>query len=196
MSKLRDPSKYQLRQRDAKKALAEGTQSERLAIKHLLDGGLVQFGQREGAVLQVPIYRVPKEHKAALTRLTTRISRASTSRASDDGPLPWTEYLAAKLPTYQKNALRRGLSFELSRQDIPSLLQRSQWKCAVTKIGFSMDRYGGAKAPFSPSIDRIDNSKGYTMDNTRIVCLIVNIAMNEWGTCAFLELLNRCAQKN
>ncbi len=35
--------------------------------------------------------------------------------------------------------------------------------------------------PFAPSLDRIDSSKGYEEGNVRIVCLMVNLAMNTWG---------------
>ena len=31
------------------------------------------------------------------------------------------------------------------------------------------------------SLDRIDSSKGYTVENCRLVCTAVNLAMNEWG---------------
>jgi hypothetical protein len=35
--------------------------------------------------------------------------------------------------------------------------------------------------PFSPSIDRIDSNKGYTKDNCRLVCTIVNFGLHRFG---------------
>lgn len=61
--------------------------------------------------------------------------------------------------------------------------KKQQGKCAMTGIQFSFDRKQGNRVynPFSPSIDRIDSNKGYIPDNCRIVCTIVNIALNRFG---------------
>ncbi len=42
--------------------------------------------------------------------------------------------------------------------------------------------------PYSPSIDRIDPSGDYTLDNCRIVCTITNLAMNVWGEQPLLRM--------
>lgn len=57
--------------------------------------------------------------------------------------------------------------------------------CEVTGIPFKLiteKTYGNYNntQPFSPSIDRIDNSKGYTMDNCRIVVSILNHCKMHW----------------
>ncbi len=40
---------------------------------------------------------------------------------------------------------------------------------------------GWRRAPWAPSVDRIDSSKGYVPGNVRLVCVAANLAMNEWG---------------
>jgi hypothetical protein len=45
------------------------------------------------------------------------------------------------------------------------------------------------KDPFGPSLDRITPALGYVDGNLRVVCNIVNSAMNEWGTEALRELI-------
>jgi hypothetical protein len=50
--------------------------------------------------------------------------------------------------------------------------------CEIT--GTSFDLSAGKKFN-SPSIDRIDPSRGYEPDNIRIVCFAMNAAMGEWG---------------
>ncbi len=59
-------------------------------------------------------------------------------------------------------------------------------KCRLTGIEFDMTRGGSFRAnPYAPSIDRIDNSRGYTADNIQIICHIVNVAKNEYPTDVF-----------
>lgn len=52
----------------------------------------------------------------------------------------------------------------------------SKGVCEVTGLPFT---YGlQARNPWSPSLDRIDPSKGYTLENTRVVLWIYNAAKN------------------
>lgn len=43
--------------------------------------------------------------------------------------------------------------------------------------------------PFAPSLDRINCGGGYTKDNTRIVCVAVNVAINTFGDDVFFKML-------
>lgn len=45
------------------------------------------------------------------------------------------------------------------------------------------------KEPFAPSLDRITPGLGYVAANVRIVCTIVNFAMNVWGQDALEHLV-------
>lgn len=86
----------------------------------------------------------------------------------------------------QYNAAQRGLPFDLSMEEMMQVGENSRWRCALTKIAFSLDKKDGCKfRPFAPSLDRIDSSKGYSLDNCRLVCFAVNAAMNEWGEEVF-----------
>jgi len=44
--------------------------------------------------------------------------------------------------------------------------------------------------PYSASIDGINSRLGYSKENTRLVCLIANIGMNQFGEGALLSLLS------
>ncbi len=61
--------------------------------------------------------------------------------------------------------------------------------------GFPFDLTTGRgrwqKFPFVPSLDRKTPALGYTEDNCRVVCLIVNEAMNRWGFDPLLKLARR-----
>lgn len=53
--------------------------------------------------------------------------------------------------------------------------------------------------PYSPSLDRIDTSRGYTKDNVRLVVYAVNIMLMDWGESIFARVVNgyryACGQK-
>jgi hypothetical protein len=51
--------------------------------------------------------------------------------------------------------------------------------CMRTGIKFDFGSYG-SRAAFAPSLDRKDPSKGYTLDNTEVVCNAFNLAKSEW----------------
>jgi hypothetical protein len=101
-------------------------------------------------------------------------------------------YVANVLARARQNAKGRGriLEFSITREDVISKLKQAKYRCAVTGTPLSLQvlSHDGRK-PFAPSIDRIDNEKGYTADNCRVVCLAANIAMNTWGEGVLLTML-------
>lgn len=65
---------------------------------------------------------------------------------------------------------------------LETIVRRSKGKCELTGIPFNCRKIGKAsRLPFIPSIDRISPNLPYTKSNCRIVCLAVNVALNEWG---------------
>ena len=81
-----------------------------------------------------------------------------------------------------RDAKKSGITFSIKLDEITEVAAANQWRCQVTGIPFSLTKPDASKRrPYSPSIDRINPADGYTKDNTRIVCLAVNLAMNEWG---------------
>jgi hypothetical protein len=99
----------------------------------------------------------------------------------------------------RKNALTRGIPFEITPEDVRVLAHNAKNRCAVTSIPFDFTESTEQKTkPWRPSLDRKDSSKGYTVDNIRIVCTAVNLAMNVWGE----EILHKivaamvCKQRN
>lgn len=48
-------------------------------------------------------------------------------------------------------------------------------RCAITDQPFDLTSEKRTGAPYSPSIDRIDNSRGYTSDNSRFILFALNI---------------------
>lgn len=78
----------------------------------------------------------------------------------------------------------------LTAHDIDKLFVDQQWLCAVSGIQFDPPQLGTGRAgPFEPSLDRIKAGGKYEIGNVRLVCNIVNFAMNEWGEDALHRLV-------
>ncbi len=79
-------------------------------------------------------------------------------------------------------AKKAGIEHTLTVADLQDLAKEARHCCAVTGILFSNERIGHAGTrPFFPSVDRKDSRAGYTKENCRLVCVVVNYAMNSWG---------------
>ena len=78
-------------------------------------------------------------------------------------------------------AAKRGLPFDLTEDWALEQINRQDFKCALTGIPFLAGRASGRARAYAPSFDRIDNSKGYTTDNVRIVVFAINLMMLDWG---------------
>jgi hypothetical protein len=85
----------------------------------------------------------------------------------------------------KQRAAKKGLPFDLTEDWALEQIERQGFKCAVTGIRFLADPSSGRARPYTPSFDRIDNSKGYTIDNVRIVVFAANLMMLDWGEQVF-----------
>jgi hypothetical protein len=72
-------------------------------------------------------------------------------------------------------ARRYKLPFDITYEWVVAALERGVCQC--TSISFVLDERG--RHPFSPSLDQSIPGKGYTLENTRMVCSMYNIAKNE-----------------
>lgn len=78
--------------------------------------------------------------------------------------------------------------FDIDREFIESKLKIGT--CEVTGIAFDMKPMGRAsrKNPFAPSLDRIDNTKGYIRSNVRLVLWAVNLMHGEMTDEQLVEM--------
>jgi len=84
-----------------------------------------------------------------------------------------------------------GMPFEIKRDDVVMIFGRSGGNCEVTGIRFNRFKpANNGTRPWFPSLDRIDSSKGYAVDNCRMVCVAVNIAMGQWGEWVLNAMAN------
>lgn len=119
--------------------------------------------------------------------------RSQKARQSKDyrGYMTWQRH--------KRTAEKRGLDFSLTQEFVDQMFVDGDWKCCKTGIAFDLTTGRGIR-PFSPSIDRIDSSKGYVENNVQLVCTMYNFAKNafsESDVYFFAEkLLNWHAEKN
>lgn len=94
----------------------------------------------------------------------------------------YRNYLAACRNTRRKAPVR-ALSHDLTSEQIKLLWLRCSGKCEVSGIAFDVSCEDGRhkRRPWAPSLDRVDSAIGYTFSNVRVVCVAVNLAMNQWG---------------
>lgn len=82
-----------------------------------------------------------------------------------------------------------GIDLKLTADDIDELKDRSRGFCELTNIQFSDKKPEGKRfRPWMPSIDRIDSALPYEMDNCRLVCAYINIAINDLGETEFSRI--------
>ena len=129
--------------------------------------------------------RPPKGAEQAVT-LPRLIPEGRRSRPSDHKKL--LEILRSVRRAFasaKHRAAKRGLPFDLTEEWALEQIERQGFKCAITGIRFLADPGLARARPYTPSFDRIDSSKGYTIDNVRIVIFAANLMMLDWGEAVF-----------
>lgn len=96
------------------------------------------------------------------------------------------------LSSARLRANKSRLEYSLTAEWLLGKFESQDMRCELTMIPFIIEpaRDDGRRSyqPFSPSLDRIDPKKGYTADNTRLVCTAINIALNQFGDDVFAEI--------
>jgi hypothetical protein len=100
-------------------------------------------------------------------------------------------YWAAKMPKIRAGANPRSIMFAIESDDLLGMYLEQGGRCALTGLPFDLygtsKKYMSGKNAAAPSVDRIDSSKHYTVDNIQIVLLAVNIMKGELPQDVFLE---------
>jgi hypothetical protein len=86
---------------------------------------------------------------------------------------PKARILHNMMKNSRSRAKKLNLPFDLSKKFLNSIFQTY---CPVFGIPFYMEpqEQGDPANPFTPSIDRVDNNKGYIRTNVRIICFRAN----------------------
>lgn len=99
-------------------------------------------------------------------------------------------HLKSMINTSRNRAIKKYFTFGLTFEHLLSIWVAQRGKCAISRMPLDTD--SGTltdKNPYKVSIDRIDNNKGYTISNIRLVNHFVNNAKNTWDDKLFYEMI-------
>lgn len=96
------------------------------------------------------------------------------------------KFISQRLTDSRNRAKKKGWDYNLDADFLQSLLRQSGGRCPATGQKFILE----AKNPMNFSVDRYDNSKGYTKDNVWLISAWANKAKNN---LSIDEFYNFCA---
>lgn len=89
-------------------------------------------------------------------------------------------------------ALRRGIEWRLTPQDIQDQLDAQGGKCYYTGLTMAhVLRTRGVKNPYRLSLDRRSLDRPYEPGNIALCCMLVNLAKHVWDEATFWSILKR-----
>jgi len=108
----------------------------------------------------------------------------------------WAYKAVGKTLTRHNQLIERGKiskdsKFDVTLEWILKRLNEQNLRCIETDVEFT---FGTAKCPFKPSLDRIDNKKGYEKSNLRIVTVQANISRRDFTIDRHQENIVRAAE--
>ena len=143
------------------------------------------------------------------TTMTTSATRSPAQKAWDTrraqgwqppsltGPAPSqaARTLARRLSRTRLRAAKSGLECTITLDELKAVHEHQGERCKVSGRAFN-DNPCEAFVRYSNgmSLDRIDNTRGYVPGDVQIVTAQANLAMNEFGTAAFIALCQDVVQ--
>jgi hypothetical protein len=112
---------------------------------------------------RMKVYNATREVKDRTNR------RQRAERLTSVGRARWL------IKSARHRAKQNGLPFDLTFEWVAYRIENCI--CPYTMQPFILV---SGRHPWAPSLDRIDNTKGYTQDNVNVVSLWWNVAKNEW----------------
>lgn len=95
----------------------------------------------------------------------------------------------------RKRAAKRGVPFHIPKGTTKYLHDRCEGRCELSGLGFKTTETGIC-GPFSPSLDRIDPNKGYTLDNLRLILNGLNALKGDGTDEDLLQICKAVMEKN
>ena len=129
------------------------------------------FGKRWG-------WKTRDYHDSYCKSCKAKQKRKSESNKSDEIKLKQT--LIQRYHGAKQRSTDQGLDFNLTLDYLLLLWEQQKGICAISGIPMTYERYNG-RIPTNVSIDRINGSKGYVLDNIQLVCMACNQIKSDWS---------------
>lgn len=94
--------------------------------------------------------------------------------------------------TKQRGGISRGYQWELTIEDIWSLYQQQEGVCALSGVPIGWSEKG---LTATASIDRIDSSEGYILENVQLVHKDINFMKQQFDQDYFISMCKAVADK-
>lgn len=129
-----------------------------------------------------------KEAKAPRAREYNKQWRAENMQKARDMYAAWkTDYPVAAIGKNLRRALeRRPTENPITVKQAVEIWKKQEGRCALSGVMMTWGK--GAFYPTSISLDRIDSTKGYTVDNVRLLCYAVNAMKGVWDDAHVHEI--------
>lgn len=125
----------------------------------------------------------------------TRLAKHPCKSCSNKNNNPQGEIQGIRVSWFNKfklSAIHRSLEWDINIEYIASLLVKQNYKCVLSNLDICA---AGNFNDITASIDRIDNSKGYTQKNVQLVHKRINMMRASLPVEDFVLLCNHVANK-
>ena len=119
---------------------------------------------------------------------------------SEESKLKLVDNLMYKIKDHLRKLPNDIRNIEVDEDWLYKTMEKNNWSCPIMKVEFPMldkfrlkrDEYKllGINKLKMASVDRKDSSKGYTKENTQIVCRFYNLGKTDNPNEDVIELLN------
>jgi len=101
----------------------------------------------------------------------------------------YEDITGTKWNSIRTNAIKRRLEFNIDKEDVWRIFITQDKKCAISGLGISFVNN-------TASVDRIDNTLGYTKDNIQLVHKNVNLMRNKFSLEYFVQMCKIITEHN
>jgi len=88
----------------------------------------------------------------------------------------------------KKSAQQRGVEFDLTHQYLWDLYQKQLGECTLTRLPIEFNKGFSDKCSRTASLDRIDSSKGYVVDNVQWIHKDINFMKGNFSEKYFIKM--------
>jgi len=138
-------------------------------------------------------------HKCIRNQYMCSCGCQRTSKRTGQNSSTWQGYGKISgyyFTTIKNRAIKKGLSCTITIQQIWDLFLKQNQKCALSGIDIQIAESRRTKEIMTASLDRIDSSKGYTIDNVQWVHKDINTMKNNIPQNQFIHWCQLVSQHN